>query len=619
MNAPISQTLVSAPGAAALLAALHPPQFVVHVGCGMGVEDTSLWEQWPVPAALGVDLAPVGARWQRPDKPGWQFAEACLAAAPGPVAITKSRLAAADSLLTPEALKALWPHAQDVQVAEVEATTLDALLAAKAPDQRTDWLIVDCHPAGEIFAGASKALSGIRVLWVAVAFAPMTDWPENAQVDHIAKLAAQAGLRCVWQGRGLNPQVGHALFLRDPMLMEQYAIAQSTRLKALEERLKTARSIQEQKTHESVAFAERNEALARELEHAREEAQSQISQVQEACSRLDSAAVAEREKNQQLQATLDAALQDLNQKSARIGELEAAVQQALAVQAEKMEESRAWAERNEALARALEQARAAAQSQIVQIQEACARLDSAAVAEREKNQQLQATLDATLQDLNEKSAGVGELEAAVQQALVVQAEKTEESRALSERSESLAQQLEQARAEVQSQIAQIQEAHALSENALAAESAGNQELHARLAATLADLNSKSAEVESLEEALRQAIVELEEKTQDSRLSAQRAESLAREFEIYKANTAAMALEEASSHLVKMNANARRVLSLEAALNRSEGDLMSMNAALLNFQSEIDKSSEEKVSIKSNTIEKLELLENQIKLIYRALI
>jgi len=34
--------------------------------------------------------------------------------------------------------------------------------------------------------------------------------------------------------------------------MEQYAIAQSTRLKALEERLQTARSIQEQKTHESV-------------------------------------------------------------------------------------------------------------------------------------------------------------------------------------------------------------------------------------------------------------------------------------------------------------------------------------------------------------------------------
>jgi hypothetical protein len=278
MNAPISQTLLSAPGAAALLAALHPPQFVVHVGCGMGVEDTSLWEQWPVPAALGVDLAPLGARWQRPEKPGWQFAEAVLAAVPGPMAITKSRLAAADSLLTPEALKALWPHAQDVQVAEVEATTLDALLEVKAPNQRTDWLIVDCHPAGEILAGASKALSGIRVLWVAVALVPMTDWPENAQVDHIAKLAAQAGLRCMWQGHGLNPQVGHALFVRDPMLVEYHAEQKAQEVLELEINLQAAHHEKEALAQEKLLIAKNHEQLIQTFTDYKVELKKQTAQ-----------------------------------------------------------------------------------------------------------------------------------------------------------------------------------------------------------------------------------------------------------------------------------------------------------------------------------------------------
>jgi chromosome segregation ATPase len=235
-----------------ILGSLYPPRYVVQAGCGPSPAEFALWQRWQVPRVLCVDHNANALAALDSTLPGLVRTHACLAASTGTATLVRSRLAAEDALLSEAALLAVWPHVQDVRAEELATTTLDTLLESANDPIPPDWLMLDCHPAGELLAGAMNALRNVRVLWVAVALEPIEHWPTAAQLSEVTALASKAGLKCVWKGSGLNPRLGHALFARDPMLVEAYAQAQIARASQAEQsfaELQTALSQQQEATH----------------------------------------------------------------------------------------------------------------------------------------------------------------------------------------------------------------------------------------------------------------------------------------------------------------------------------------------------------------------------------
>ena len=209
--------------AAQIAAALYQPTHLVHVGFGRGIGETAIWQSWKVPEALVVDMAgPASPVPSRTDCGGdWKAITACVAGSLGERCVILSSSAHLDSLLNEDACRAVWPHARNLRTETVTTTTVDSLLQSAGLQAAPNWLIVDCFPAGEILNGAPDCLRTVQVLWVAVALELPAGWPSEAGLDAIDALATNAGLKRIWSGPGLNPALGHAVYVRDPGFIGQ--------------------------------------------------------------------------------------------------------------------------------------------------------------------------------------------------------------------------------------------------------------------------------------------------------------------------------------------------------------------------------------------------------------
>ena len=210
------------PQAAAMAAMLYPAHRVVQVGPSQILDGPGEALRTQIQEGLALDVSG-NAGPNMPDSQDsiWHHITACVAATEGTQVISRANAPRIATLLSEDAFRRVWPHARAFRSDVCAARTLDSVLLESGRAPAADWLLVECHPAGEVLRGATSLLATVRVLWVAVALALPPGWPESAGLDDVDGLAARAGLRRIWFGASLNPMLGHALYVRDPALLIQ--------------------------------------------------------------------------------------------------------------------------------------------------------------------------------------------------------------------------------------------------------------------------------------------------------------------------------------------------------------------------------------------------------------
>jgi len=140
---------------------------------------------------------------------------------------------AESGLLQPEALRAIWPNLQTVEVQECQAVGLKEFLglhlqaahadnALPAPVEsaiNSQWLILDCLTAGSMLDKVADKLALVDVLIVRV----LLDTEESAKAAQIPQ-ASTNFVKSMLRGQGLaqaaiettrHPAIGYVLFVRD--------------------------------------------------------------------------------------------------------------------------------------------------------------------------------------------------------------------------------------------------------------------------------------------------------------------------------------------------------------------------------------------------------------------
>ena len=197
--------------ALAVARTLYPPASLVHVGAISGVAEMQGWHHWSVAEALAIDVCPE-AQW-RP-LANARYVRGVVAETAGAAEIVRSRLRAADGLLTNAAVRAAWPGVRDLRTESVTTQTLDEIVPSSTLPV---WLIVDAFPAGATLAGAFRVLRSLQVLWARVGLEPIADWPKEAGLDFVDAAARQAGFRRLAVSPGVDARFGQALYVRDPL------------------------------------------------------------------------------------------------------------------------------------------------------------------------------------------------------------------------------------------------------------------------------------------------------------------------------------------------------------------------------------------------------------------
>ena len=226
------------------LQVLMPPESVTLVGAGNGHGEWTQWLLQQASSAPQITLVEADARQfaalQRTVAESDSVAQRCrlinkvVAPQDGPVSFFVASSQAESGLLAPESLHAVWPNLQAVEVQQREAIGLECLLVsqprqiAHSGQPRLDsaegqassqWLWLDCLPAGKLLDKAADRLASIDVIIARV----LLDTQQSAETLEMAQ--ADAGfVQSLLESKGLaritlestrHPAIGYALFVRD--------------------------------------------------------------------------------------------------------------------------------------------------------------------------------------------------------------------------------------------------------------------------------------------------------------------------------------------------------------------------------------------------------------------
>lgn len=216
------------PAAVGLLARLHPPHSVVHVGSQPAAAPSRVWQQWGVPHALLVDPLAEDDTNSTPT-PGWHTRSAVLADQAHPAAtFHTTSLQAESGLLPPQALRAVWPNIQAVDAQPCATVTLGQLWASLPnPPPAPNWLFVDSLPALPVLQGGKDLVASAEVLCVRVLLtnpAHNNTPPELAActLPPVRHWLADLGFVCGAVVETRHPALALALFVPNwPHLLQQ--------------------------------------------------------------------------------------------------------------------------------------------------------------------------------------------------------------------------------------------------------------------------------------------------------------------------------------------------------------------------------------------------------------
>lgn len=193
---------------------LMPPNGVILVGAGAGTGPwVQMLQEWGVP---GVTLVVGdGAQFQHlqrsvGQRDGWRLRNEVVAAQTETVTYHHASNSNESGLLESESLRSLWPNIQTRQTEFRQAIALTEL--QQDADTPANWLMVDCLPALPIIQGVADQLDAFDIITVRI----LLGMASQHELEHYLN---GRGYRCVATDPDRHPAVGHALFVRDTLVL----------------------------------------------------------------------------------------------------------------------------------------------------------------------------------------------------------------------------------------------------------------------------------------------------------------------------------------------------------------------------------------------------------------
>jgi hypothetical protein len=135
-------------------------------------------------------------------------------------------------VLRPEVFAGLWRNLKTRERRRLNATTLEAILAASKGGQKANWAVVDCVPALPVLLGAANCLNGLTVIVARVILDQSTTPDDGAAKSSIDEFLASRGYWCIAYQEELQPAIGSALYIRNWKLLFQGKLENESRLES---------------------------------------------------------------------------------------------------------------------------------------------------------------------------------------------------------------------------------------------------------------------------------------------------------------------------------------------------------------------------------------------------
>jgi hypothetical protein len=133
-------------------------------------------------------------------------------------------------VLRPEVFAGLWRNLKTRERRRLNATTLEAILAASKGGQKANWAVVDCVPALPVLRGASHFLDGWDVIITRVILDESKAPNDGAVKSCIDEFLSSRGYICIAYQEELQPAIGRVLYIRNWKLLFHGKLEHESRL-----------------------------------------------------------------------------------------------------------------------------------------------------------------------------------------------------------------------------------------------------------------------------------------------------------------------------------------------------------------------------------------------------
>jgi hypothetical protein len=202
---------------------LMPCNGFFHVGAGSGVD---AWTQYLIdrayPSGTLVEADKNQFKHLRSttcQQSGWRLCEQLIAPSANSTIFYQSNYPSESGLLKPESLQDLWPNLTTCHQQAFQAITLKQLVQSSEPS--ANWLLLNCFPALPILEAAGDALEGIEVIVARILLYKSPEVHGNASLTSLQPFLEERHFRFLTLETGRHPNIGHALFVRDPQSIEK--------------------------------------------------------------------------------------------------------------------------------------------------------------------------------------------------------------------------------------------------------------------------------------------------------------------------------------------------------------------------------------------------------------
>jgi hypothetical protein len=284
---------------------LIPVTGVVHVGAGTG-QDAVRYAHWNVPFTVLIE-----AEESYHDKlsavasgiPGCTVHTALLSDREEEMDFYLATNPNENGVLPPEILAGLWRNLKTKEHRQLNASTLDRLLAALSLETETiNWVVIDCLPALPIMRGAIQHLDSWDVIIARVVLNDTQLQAAGTTKAEVDAFLSKHGYRCIAYEEERQPAIGRALYARD------WKASLHARLITLErEAVKQAEAnaqIQKAKDEQKLLALESQQQV-KQLSKAKEEQAAQLTEAHVRISQLTVVAESSKRETSEIRSELE--------------------------------------------------------------------------------------------------------------------------------------------------------------------------------------------------------------------------------------------------------------------------------------------------------------------------